>query len=64
MDYISMVKCPDGDQLRDLVVAIARHPSSNHIGLSRAIAQTWNLDIDPLTADLAQTLLQSKHFAI
>ena len=53
-------KCPEGDQLKDLVVAIARHPSSNHIGLSRAIAQTWNLDIDPLTADLSSPF-QSQH---
>ncbi len=44
-------QCPTGDQLRDLVVAIARHPNSEHSGLSRAIAQTWNLDLDPLTDD-------------
>ena len=47
-------QCPQGDQLRDLIVAIARHPGSNHIGLSRAIAQNWNLNIDPLTANLAE----------
>ena len=47
-------QCPEGKQLRDLVVAIARHPNSEHIGLSRAIAQAWNLDIDPLTANLSQ----------
>ncbi|MGC1309734.1 MAG: cobaltochelatase subunit CobN [Phormidesmis sp.] len=46
-------QCPEGRQLRDLIVAIARHPSSQHIGLSRAIAQAWNLDIDPLTDDPA-----------
>ena len=45
---------PQGEQARDLLVAIARHPSSAHIGLSRAIAQAWNIDIDPLTADPAQ----------
>ncbi|MEL6903283.1 MAG: cobaltochelatase subunit CobN, partial [Cyanobacteria bacterium J06606_4] len=45
---------PNGTQIRDLVVAIARHPNRHHIGLSRAIAQAWNLDIDPLTADLSQ----------
>ena len=44
-------QCPKGDQLRDLVVAIARHPNAKHVGLSRAIAQTWKLDFDPLTAD-------------
>ena len=47
-------RCPEGEQLRDLVVAIARHSSSGHIGLSRAISQAWKLDIDPLTADLSQ----------
>ncbi len=46
-------QCPTGDQLRDLVVAIARHPNSEHMGLSRAIAKTWHLDLDPLTADPA-----------
>ncbi|MEL6813809.1 MAG: cobaltochelatase subunit CobN, partial [Cyanobacteria bacterium J06598_3] len=47
-------QCPENTQLRDLIVAIARHPNSQHIGLSRAIAQLWNLDIDPLTANLAE----------
>ena len=42
---------PEGVQARDLMVAIARHPNNQHIGLSRAIAQAWNLDLDPLTAD-------------
>ena len=46
---------PQGAQARDLIVAIARHPSSEHVGLSRAIAQAWNIDIDPLTADMAQS---------
>ncbi|MEL6856574.1 MAG: cobaltochelatase subunit CobN, partial [Cyanobacteria bacterium J06607_13] len=45
---------PQGEQARDLMVAIARHPNRQHIGISRAIAQAWNLDIDPLTADPAQ----------
>ena len=47
-------QCPQDRQLIDLVIAIARHPSSEHIGLSRAIAQSWNLALDPLTADLSQ----------
>ncbi|WP_121970226.1 cobaltochelatase subunit CobN [Leptolyngbya sp. BC1307] len=51
-------QCPEGRQLRDLIVAIARHPSSApssaHMGLSRAIAQAWQLDLDPLTADLSE----------
>ncbi len=46
-------QCPAGEQLRDLVIAIARHPNREHIGLSRAIAQTWNLELDPLTDEPA-----------
>ncbi len=47
-------RCPEGPQLRDLVVAIARHPAGGRLGLTRAIAQAWHLDIDPLTDDLGQ----------
>jgi len=49
-------QCPQGRQLRDLIVAIARHPSTAHIGLTRAISQDWGLDFDPLTADLSTQL--------
>lgn len=49
-------QCPEGRQLRDLVVAIARHPHGNCMGLTRAIAQDWGLDFDPLTADLSQPI--------
>ncbi len=49
-------QCPQGRQLQDLVVAIARQPSNNHIGITRAIAQSWGLDFDPLTADLSTQL--------
>ncbi|WP_448598436.1 cobaltochelatase subunit CobN, partial [Thermoleptolyngbya sp.] len=49
-------KCPSGRQLRDLIVAIARHPTPGYIGLTRAIAQRWHLDVDLLTADPAQPL--------
>jgi cobaltochelatase CobN len=49
-------KCPEGRQLRDLVVAIARHPQANRVGLTRAIAELWNLDIDPLTIDPTKLL--------
>lgn len=44
-------KCPENRQLRDLIIAIARHPQANRMGLTRAIAEDWNLDFDPLTAD-------------
>ncbi|NJO77673.1 MAG: cobaltochelatase subunit CobN [Cyanobacteria bacterium RM1_2_2] len=47
-------QCPEGRQLRDLIVSIARHPGRKRLGLTRAIAQAWKLDIDPLTADLGQ----------
>ncbi|MFE1743692.1 cobaltochelatase subunit CobN [Coleofasciculus sp. H7-2] len=46
-------QCPQGRQLRDLIVAIARHPGTHRIGLTRALAQDWGLDFDPLTADPA-----------
>ncbi|MGE5657146.1 MAG: cobaltochelatase subunit CobN [Actinomycetota bacterium] len=44
-------QCPQGRQLRDLIVAIARHPSPNRLGLTRALAKDLNLDFDPLTAE-------------
>jgi cobaltochelatase CobN len=46
-------QCPDGRQLRDLIVAIARHPSHDRIGLTRALAEDLGWDFDPLTADLS-----------
>ncbi|MGB3491409.1 MAG: cobaltochelatase subunit CobN [Elainellaceae cyanobacterium] len=49
-------QCPDGTQLRDLVVAIARHPAPGRPGLLRAIAQSWQIDPDWLTEDLATPL--------
>jgi cobaltochelatase CobN len=53
-------QCPQGHQLRDLIVAIARHPGHNRIGLTRAIAQDWELDFDPLTADPVQSFEHPK----
>jgi cobaltochelatase CobN len=44
-------QCPQGRQLRDLIVAIARHPGNGRLGLTRAIAQDWGWDFDPLTTD-------------
>ncbi len=46
-------QCPAGAPLRDLIIAIARHPGRNRPGLTRAIATAWGLDFDPLTADPA-----------
>ncbi|BAY79362.1 cobaltochelatase subunit CobN (plasmid) [Nostoc linckia NIES-25] len=48
-------QCPQGQQLRDLIVAIARIPNRYSSGITRAIAQDWGLDFDPLTADLSMT---------
>ncbi len=42
-------QCPEGRQLRDLIIAIARHPSTNRIGLTRALAEDSGYDFDPLT---------------
>ncbi|WP_373541901.1 cobaltochelatase subunit CobN [Chamaesiphon sp.] len=50
-------KCPQDTQLRDLVVAIARNPNANRLGLTRAIALDWEWDFDPLTADLGRELV-------
>ncbi|MBW4538826.1 MAG: cobaltochelatase subunit CobN [Myxacorys chilensis ATA2-1-KO14] len=47
-------KCPEGRQLRDLIIAIARHPQPGRLGFTRALAKDWNLDFDPLTADPAE----------
>ncbi|MDJ0714960.1 MAG: cobaltochelatase subunit CobN [Prochloraceae cyanobacterium] len=44
-------KCPQGKQLIDLIVAIARSPSLDRNGLTQAIAQDLNLDFNPLTAN-------------
>ncbi|MBW4520218.1 MAG: cobaltochelatase subunit CobN [Scytolyngbya sp. HA4215-MV1] len=49
-------QCPIGRQLRDLIVSIARHPSPGRMGLTRAIAQAWGLEFDPLTVDPAQVV--------
>ncbi len=47
-------QCPSGEQLRDLIVAIARNPNVGRLGLTRAIALDWQLDFDPLTVDFSQ----------
>ena len=49
-------QCPEGRQLRDLIVAIARHPGNGRIGLTRALAEDRGWDFDPLTADPAARL--------
>ena len=44
-------QCPKGRQLRDLIIAIARHPTNGRSGITRALAKDLDLDFDPLTAD-------------
>ncbi len=53
-------QCPQGRQLRDLIIAIARHPSHHRLGLTRALAQDLNLDFDPLTANPTHLLNNKK----
>ncbi len=49
-------QCPQGDQLRDLLISLARYPGAGRTGITKAIAQDWELSFDPLTADLAEPL--------
>mgnify|MGYP001792932210 CR=1 FL=1 len=49
-------QCPTGRQLRDLIVAIARNPTRDRLGLTRALAQYLVWDFDPLTADFSVVL--------
>ncbi|WP_083305377.1 cobaltochelatase subunit CobN [Moorena producens] len=46
-------QCPQGRQLQDLIVAIARHPGKNRIGLTRALAQDFGWNFDPLTEEFS-----------
>lgn len=49
-------QCPQGRQLRDLIVAIARNPTRERLGLTRALAKDFGWDFDPLTADFSVVL--------
>ena len=44
-------KCPQGEQLRDLIVAIARSPSINRLGITQALAKDLGWNFDPLIVD-------------
>ena len=57
-------QCPQGTQLRDLIIAIARIPNRYSPGITRAIAQQWGLDIDPLTDDLSTPLSASERLCL
>jgi cobaltochelatase CobN len=62
----SFGQCPEGRQLRDLIVAIARNPAGNSVfqglgqrlGITQAIAQKFYLDFDPLTAEPSEAFAQ------
>jgi cobaltochelatase CobN len=54
-------QCPEQRQLRDLILAIARIPSQNHKGLTRAIAEDFCLEIDPLTTDFSHIFETNKN---
>ena len=41
-------QCPEKEQLRDLIIAIARSPSYGRLGLTQALAKDFGLDFDPL----------------
>ena len=41
-------QCPQQEQLRDLIIAIARSPSYGRLGLTQALARDFALDFDPL----------------
>ncbi|MBD2576574.1 cobaltochelatase subunit CobN [Oscillatoria sp. FACHB-1406] len=56
--------CPEGRQLRDLIVAIARHPGQNRLGLTRALAADFNLDFDPLTANYSHSAVLPEFLAV
>ncbi|MEG4303998.1 cobaltochelatase subunit CobN [Microcoleus sp. D3_18a_C4] len=51
-------QCPEGRQLRDLIIAIARHPTNGRSGLTRALAEDSGYDFDPLTCDPTSIIQQ------
>ena len=52
-------KCPQNVQLRDLILAIARSPGFNRIGLTTALAKDIKLTFNPLTANLGDSFSDS-----
>lgn len=44
-------QCPQGQQLRDLIIAIARSPDQERLGLTRGLAEWLDWDFNPLTAN-------------
>lgn len=54
-------QCPQGRQLRDLIVAIARQPGPGRLGLTRALAQDLGLEIDPLLVNPTQGICHGSY---
>ncbi|MCW6036724.1 cobaltochelatase subunit CobN [Spirulina subsalsa FACHB-351] len=44
-------QCPQGEQLRDLIISIARHSSFGRTGLIPALAQDLGYDFDPFAVE-------------
>ncbi|MFP4008615.1 MAG: cobaltochelatase subunit CobN [Spirulinaceae cyanobacterium] len=49
-------QCPQDRQLRDLIIAIARQPHQERLGLTQDIAQALGLDFDPLGAAMGESI--------
>jgi cobaltochelatase CobN len=49
-------QCPQGRQLTDLIIAIARSPNLDRLGITQALAKDLDLDFDPLTANPSEKL--------
>jgi cobaltochelatase CobN len=47
-------RTPTGEQLVDLLLALARYPGAGQLGLTQAIARDWGWDWDPLAVDLTE----------
>ncbi|MGB3692004.1 MAG: cobaltochelatase subunit CobN [Spirulinaceae cyanobacterium] len=55
-------QCPQGRQLRDLIVAIARSPNQERIGLTCALAEDLGWDFNPLTANPTDSFLGEEFY--
>ena len=56
--------CPKDTQLRDLVISITRYPSLDRMGLITALATDFNLDVNPLTANLEESFSYANSYKI
>ena len=54
-------ECPQQEQLRDLIIAIARSPSYERIGLTQALARDLGLNFDPLLGIEGETVGSNCH---